>query len=270
MKMSWWGACGFLVGAGAAAGVAASARLAVRRYGITSKKLAKPVKLAVLSDLHSTAYGPGQRRLLSLMEAEWPDGVLLPGDMVDDKREEQDAWALLEALGRRYPCWYVTGNHEFRIPDVERVLSRIQSCGIHVLAGTAEKAVLAGQPLCIGGFDALEIEDDRWRQQLARCQAARTPEFFSILLSHRPNFVKEFSSCGYELVVCGHAHGGQWRIPGMLNGLYAPEQGLFPSYAGGLYGLGNCTMVVSRGLAQNFLPRIFNPPEVPVITLLPA
>lgn len=268
--MKWWGACGILMGAGAAAGVAASAHLAVRRYRFTSKKLTGPVKLAVLSDLHSTLYGKGQRQLLSLLEAEQPDGIFLPGDMVDDRAKEQGAWTLLEALGGRYPCWYVTGNHEFRIPDVERVLNRIQSCGIHVLAGMAEETILAGQPLCIGGFDALGIEDGRWRRQLARCQAGRTPGCYSILLSHRPNFVTEFSACGYELVVCGHAHGGQWRIPGVLNGLYAPEQGLFPDYAGGLYKLGNCTMVVSRGLARNFLPRIFNPPEVPIITLLPA
>ena len=43
----------------------------------------------------------------------------------------------------------------------------------------------------------------------------------------------------FDLVVCGHAHGGQVRIPGLLNGLYAPNQGFFPSHAGGFYRKGN-------------------------------
>ena len=72
-------------------------------------------------------------------------------------------------------------------------------------------------------------------------------------------------------MLAGHAHGGQVRIPGILNGLFSPGEGFFPKYAGGRYELeGGVTMIVSRGLAKSALPRVFNPPELAVIELLPA
>jgi predicted MPP superfamily phosphohydrolase len=70
------------------------------------------------------------------------------------------------------------------------------------------------------------------------------------------------------MVLSGHAHGGQVRIPFILNGLYAPHQGFFPKYAGGVYDHENYTHIVSRGSSFNpKLPRIFNPPEVVSITI---
>ena len=70
-------------------------------------------------------------------------------------------------------------------------------------------------------------------------------------------------------MLCGHAHGGQWRIPGILNGLYCPGEGLFPEYAGGLYEKDGTVMIVSRGLAKesNIVPRIFNRPELVIIDI---
>ena len=94
---------------------------------------------------------------------------------------------------------------------------------------------------------------------------------FSLLLSHRPEFTKLFSSLPINLILSGHTHGGQVRIPYLLNGLYAPNQGLFPKYAGGLYELDSSKrqyLVISRGLSLNYrLPRVFNPPEIVFITL---
>ena len=94
---------------------------------------------------------------------------------------------------------------------------------------------------------------------------------FSLLLSHRPEFIELFRSLPIDLILSGHTHGGQVRIPYLLNGLYAPNQGLFPTYAGGLYELDSSKrqyLVISRGLSLNYrLPRIFNPPEVVFITL---
>ena len=90
-----------------------------------------------------------------------------------------------------------------------------------------------------------------------------------MLLSHRPELVDIYRGSGFDLVVSGHAHGGQVRIPGLVNGLFAPCQGWFPQYAGGVYALGSTTLVVSRGLCRNELPRVFNRPELVVLTLSP-
>ena len=74
------------------------------------------------------------------------------------------------------------------------------------------------------------------------------------------------------VVLAGHAHGGQWRLPGLLNGLFAPDQGLFPTYAGGRYALGDTTLLVSRGLAREStrLPRFYNRPELVMVELRPG
>ncbi|MBR4319366.1 MAG: metallophosphoesterase, partial [Oscillospiraceae bacterium] len=92
---------------------------------------------------------------------------------------------------------------------------------------------------------------------------------YTILLSHRPELFPLYENCQFDLVLSGHAHGGQWRIPYLLNGLYAPNQGLFPEYAGGKYQSGQVTMLVSRGLAREStkLPRFYNRPELVVIDL---
>ena len=99
----------------AAVAVAAAAldvRLRTVTYMVTSSKVTAPVRLAVLSDLHSCVYGQGQRTLLSAVAGAEPDAVLMPGDIVDDNRPEEPAWTALEALAAAYPCFYVTGNHE--------------------------------------------------------------------------------------------------------------------------------------------------------------
>ena len=97
----------------------------------------------------------------------------------------------------------------------------------------------------------------------------KSDEDFSVLLFHRPENPEEYASLGFDLVLSGHAHGGQWRIPGILNGIYAPHQGFFPKYAGGRYEIENTVMIVSRGLAKesNAVPRIFNRPEIVVIDI---
>lgn len=116
---------------------------------------------------------------------------------------------------------------------------------------------------------------------------------FRILLSHRPEFIELFQSLPVDLILSGHTHGGQVRIPYLLNGLYAPNQGIFPRFAGGVYQLDSHAsqskapdtrhaiasipnpprkqyLIISRGLSFNYrLPRVFNPPEVVFITLAP-
>ena len=105
--------------------------------------------------------------------------------------------------------------------------------------------------------------------QLAQTMALTEAGTFTVLMAHRPELSDKYAAAGFDLVVSGHAHGGQVRIPGLLNGLYAPNQGLFPSYAGGEYRIGEMTLVVSRGLAREStrLPRVFNRPELVIIEL---
>ena len=93
-----------------------------------------------------------------------------------------------------------------------------------------------------------------------------------MLLCHFPEDIDYYRSFGkFDLILSGHAHGGQWRLPFSQNGLFSPGEGLFPKYSGGRFDFDDCTMIVSRGLARikTVIPRIFNNPELVVIDLLP-
>ena len=90
---------------------------------------------------------------------------------------------------------------------------------------------------------------------------------YTILLSHRPELFDIYVKSGVDLVLSGHAHGGQFRLP-FLGGLVAPNQGLFPEYDSGLYTSGNTNMIVSRGIGNSIIPiRFNNRPEVVLLEL---
>ena len=90
---------------------------------------------------------------------------------------------------------------------------------------------------------------------------------FSILLSHRPEVFNVYVDNKIDLVLTGHAHGGQIRIP-FIGGLIAPNQGIFPKYTSGVFEEDATTMIVSRGIGNSILPyRINNRPELVIVTL---
>lgn len=247
--------------------------LTVQTYAVESAKVKEPVRLVLVTDLHSCDYGDGQRELLDAVEAQDPDLVLLGGDIVDDGPEmpEERALFTVEALAEQWPTYYVTGNHEYRTGRADEIKERIAERGAVVLEGETALVTVAGQTLQICGVDDPAVGADVWQSQLEDVTAALEGDVCSILLSHRPERVSDYTGRGFDLVLSGHAHGGQWRIPGLVNGLVAPNQGLFPPYAGGVYDLEGTALVVSRGLAREStrIPRLFNPPEVVVVELVP-
>lgn len=243
--------------------------LCVRTYRITSAKLGKQTRGLFLSDLHGSLYGEGQRKLLSLIEEQEPDFVLLGGDMADEIMPEENTDLIMKALGERYPCYYVSGNHEFRKNRIRELKSRFRSYRIHVLEGSRDQIVINGNRISICGVDDAVIGNRVLKAQLARLRKTCSFEDFTILLAHRPELIRRYLETPYDLILAGHAHGGQWRIPGRINGLFAPHQGLFPRYAGGMYRFGDVRMVVGRGLTcdRPRIPRLFNPPELVVLEL---
>ena len=252
--------------------VALNDSLTTRLYEVRSEKVREPVRLVLLTDLHSCAYGAGQRKLLDAVEAQHPDLVLLGGDIVDDdpSLDEENAWTVVRALAERYPTFYVTGNHEFWGGRPEELKRRMEAYGATVLEGACETVIFQGQPLGICGVDDPAVGEESWEVQLDRAAAEADPDYFNILLTHRPERVDRYEGRGFDLVLAGHTHGGQWRIPGLLNGLLAPNQGFFPQYAGGRYQIGESALIISRGLAREStrIPRLFDPPEVVVVDVL--
>lgn len=237
----------------------------VRRYELDRDRITVPVNIMLISDLHSCWYGQNQRELMAAIDAENPDLIALAGDIFDDENSDEGAIALLSQIGAKYPCYYVIGNHEVYTGEADKLKALAAQTGVTVLSGETAYIDIKGQRISISGVDDPNVGRERWEYQLEQTDAQR--DGFSLLISHRPEFAEQYGNSGFDLVLCGHAHGGQWRIPGILNGLYAPGQGFFPKYAGGEYKLENSTMIVGRGLERNFIPRYFNPPELVVITV---
>lgn len=271
--------------------IALDSRMVVRYYEINTAKDISPVRIVLVTDLHSCFYGEGQKELIDAIDAQSPDLLLLGGDIFDDEIADTNTERFLSGIAGRYPCYYVTGNHECW-SGTERFqvkMSILKKYGVTILSGVCETIEAKGTMINLCGVDDpdsymvnFDLETDPqgyenarigkieiFNQQLDAVKAQAQKENLTILLSHRPEQFENYVSRAFDLVLCGHAHGGQWRIPGVLNGLYAPDQGLFPSYAGGRYEQNNTTMIVSRGLAREstFVPRIFNPPELVVITI---
>ena len=245
-----------------------SQKLTVREYVIRSDKIADEITIAHISDLHETAYGDAQSELVQAIDAMVPDVILMTGDMADEYRDVTPLEQLVEAIAGRYPCYYVTGNHESWTGRVEEYVAYFEQNGVRVLRGTGDRFMAGDTLLDIFGVDDPEVlTAEAWQAQLSACRTQADPDVFSILLSHRPERISDYG--GFDLVLSGHAHGGQVRIPLILNGLYAPAQGWFPKYAGGRYETSGGTMIVSRGLQINALPRIFNRPELVKIRIVP-
>ena len=254
--------------------------LTLRTYKIHTDKLDQKIRLMIITDLHSTIYGKEQASLINKIDENQPDVILLVGDIADDEVSHEGTKLLLSDIGSRYPCYYVSGNHEIWSGESDAIKSMIRSYGVTVLEGESNLLTVNGQLLQIHGVDDPDrfvnygtygqIVPSDWAEQFNTCQVMTEDTVYDILLSHRPELTDFYADSGFDLVLSGHAHGGQVRIPGILNGLYAPNQGLFPKYAGGLYELGTTSMVVSRGLCKNNLPRIFNPPELVIVDLLPT
>lgn len=251
--------------------LALDARLKTVFYSIETPKLTEPVRLVVLTDLHSCWYGEEQSTLLNALRRQEPDLVLLVGDIFEEGLSWDNAISTVSSLAADYPCYYVTGNHEYWTGQADYILDLMDSYGITTLSGTWETISINGQTLNLCGID----DPDSGRDTDSALEAL-TPAFdndaYTILLSHRPELIDTYLSYPFDLILSGHAHGGQWRIPGLLNGLLAPHQGLFPAYAGGRYDFDEATMIVSRGLAREstLIPRVFNRPELVIVDLTPA
>lgn len=243
--------------------------LKVVRYEVKSKKITNPVRIAFIADLHSCYYGEDQSELLNAVFDQNPDIVLFSGDIIDDVLPSKNALTVLLALSERYPCYYVSGNHEYWTEEIEIIKQAVIDCGVKVLEGTCETVTVNDQPVNICGIDDAEVGERMMFDQLKNAYKQSDKDLFTVLLAHRPAYIDTYLRYDFDLILSGHAHGGQWRIPLLINGIFAPDQGWFPKYAGGLYEFSETNFIISRGLSREStrVPRIFNRPELVIIDI---
>ncbi|MCP3897187.1 metallophosphoesterase [Moraxella sp.] len=261
--------------------IAIDDRLINQDYTANHVKAQHSVTVAIITDLHGCFYGDDQKEIITPLKNRRPDMILLGGDIYDDDLPPTNTDVLLRQLTSITPnVYYVNGNHELYLSASEyaKIEDKIKSYGIKILHGESAVLSIDGKPSNIhihGVSDPVFV--DKFNQDLHTVGKLASSDHINILLTHRPEHIDDYLQYPFDFVVSGHAHGGQWRIPHILNGLFAPDQGLFPKYAGGSYHFNNqkshshhTQFIVSRGLAKEstrFIPRIFNRPELVFLTI---
>lgn len=243
----------------------------ISRYVLHSGKVTSPVRIALVSDLHSCLYGENQSRLMAALDEAAPQVVALCGDFVNLHGSDRNSMTFLRQAAQKYPCCFCTGNHEFTKRYTTAFKASLRSMGIVVPEGDCYYTFVGDQRLLFCGVDDESCGKGIFLSQMAKAARGLEPDLFSVILLHRPNRAADVLSLGFDLMLSGHAHGGQWRIPGTGRGVFAPNQGLLPKYVDGLYDFSGHTLAVSRGLSKKprWAARFFNPPEITVIDILP-
>ena len=249
------------------------------KYTISSKSLPHSFsgfKIAHVSDLHNTEFGKDNLKLIQMLEEAEPDIIVITGDLIDSRHTDLDvSLNFVEKSGKIAPVYYVTGNHESRLDEYEKSEVRLKDVDVTVLRDEVHRFEKNGGEILIIGLD-----DPQFTPLSER--AGKTPSIintklknlksdsnaFTVLLSHRPELFETYAENDVDLVLSGHTHGGQFRIP-FIGAFLVPDQGLFPKYDAGLFMAGNTNMIVSRGLGNSIIPfRINCRPEIIMVTLV--
>mgnify|MGYP003304745281 CR=1 FL=1 len=231
-------------------------------------------RIAQVSDLHNATFGVDNGKLLDNLKACNPDVIVLTGDLVDSYRTDIDiSIAFTEKATQIAPTYFVTGNHESRISEYDVLIEKLEAAGVTVLNNEAVVLERDAETIMLLGVSDPSFQVDYLLGDAAPYMDSVVSELmqgakgYTVLLSHRPEFFDVYTTNNVDLVLTGHAHGGQFRLP-FVGGLVAPGQGLFPKYDAGLYVQNETNMIVSRGLGNSLFPfRINNRPEIIVVTL---
>lgn len=250
--------------------------LITTEYSIYNEKIPKSFneyKIAQISDFHNEKSDRIKNRLIEKLKIEKPDIIVITGDFVDSyKPDIKCSVDFLKKIKGIAPIYFVSGNHESRIKDYKLLKLRLKENGVIILNNKIVTLTKNNESINLLGIDdpkfltRYESKDDKVIESNIK-SLKYDEERYNILLSHRPEHIKTYSKANLDLVITGHAHGGQFRIP-YLGGLYAPNQGFLPVYDAGLYKYKNTNMIISRGIGNSSFPfRLNNKPELVIINL---
>lgn len=204
-----------------------------------------------------------------------PDIIVITGDLLDSgKKDAEQAVLVASGCAAIAPTYFITGNHEFWVEEelLAQLLQDLKEAGITVLDNRAVYLSAEGtegeEGIALLGLSDRDLTNETLRELTEEIAAEHgAEECIQILLAHEPQYINRYAACNVDLVLSGHAHGGQFRLPG-VGGFYAPDQGFWPEYTEGVHRVNDTTMVVSRGIGNSVFPlRLFNYPELVMVTL---
>ena len=251
--------------------------LEIYKYNVKSEDIPSEFdnfRIVQISDLHNAEFGENNEKLLLMLKQADADIIAITGDMIDSRNTDIDvAISFAQKAVNIAPVYYVNGNHESRVlGEYEKLKQGLTDAGVTILENSSADITIGDETITLIGINdptfRMELVDDTMEQNIAHQLVNVIPDNdnYKVLLAHRPEYFDVYAG-KVDLVLSGHAHGGQFRIP-FIGGLVAPGQGFFPEYYEGSHIKENTEMIVSRGIGNSIIPfRINNKPEIIVAEL---
>ena len=251
--------------------------LEIYKYNVKSEDIPSEFdnfRIVQISDLHNAEFGENNEKLLLMLKQADADIIAITGDMIDSRNTDIDvAISFAQKAVNIAPVYYVNGNHESRVlGEYEKLKQGLTDAGVTILENSSADITIGDEAITLIGINdptfRMELVDDTMEQNIAHQLEDMIPDNdnYKVLLAHRPEYFDVYAG-NVDLVLSGHAHGGQFRIP-FIGGLVAPGQGFFPEYYEGSHIKENTEMIVSRGIGNSIIPfRINNKPEIIVAEL---
>ena len=236
-------------------------------------------RIVQISDLHNAKFGKDNQKLVDRIRECEPDMIVLTGDLVDSNHTNVDrAVQFVDEIVKICPVYYVTGNHEYWLEasEYDELISGLADAGVVILDDQVVEVSRGDAKFRLVGLDDRSLSDGTLgtllndqagqKEETADNENSEKKEF-TVVLAHEPQYLAKYAGIGVDLVLSGHAHGGQFRLP-FVGGIVAPDQGFFPEYTAGEYYMNGTEMIVSRGLGNSVIPvRLFNYPEIVCVEL---
>lgn len=251
--------------------------LEIYKYNVKSEDIPSEFdnfRIVQISDLHNAEFGENNEKLLLMLKQADADIIAITGDMIDSRNTDIDvAISFAQKAVNIAPVYYVNGNHESRVlGEYEKLKQGLIDAGVTILENSSVDITVGDETITLVGINdptfCMEFVDDTMEQNIAHQLVNVIPDNdnYKVLLAHRPEYFDVYAG-NVDLVLSGHAHGGQFRIP-FIGGLVAPGQGFFPEYYEGSHIKEKTEMIVSRGIGNSIIPfRINNKPEIIVAEL---
>ena len=251
--------------------------LEIYKYNVKSEDIPSEFdnfRIVQISDLHNAEFGENNEKLLLMLKQADADIIAITGDMIDSRNTDIDvAISFAQKAVNIAPVYYVNGNHESRVlGEYEKLKQGLTDTGVTILENSSADITIGDEAITLIGINdptfCMEFVDDTMEQNIAHqlVNVISDNDNYKVLLAHRPEYFDVYAG-KVDLVLSGHAHGGQFRIP-FIGGLVAPGQGFFPEYYEGSHIKENTEMIVSRGIGNSIIPfRINNKPEIIVAEL---
>lgn len=243
-------------------------------------------RIVQISDLHNVKFGKNNQKLVYRIRECEPDMIVLTGDLVDSNHTNVDrAVQFVDEIVKICPVYYVTGNHEYWLEksEYDELMDGLVSAGVVILDNQVVEISRGDAKFRLVGLDDRSLADGTLEallsdESIRNNQAEQKEETadnedsgekeLTVVLAHEPQYLARYAGTGVDLVLSGHAHGGQFRLP-FVGGIVAPDQGFLPEYTAGEYYMNGTEMIVSRGLGNSVIPvRLFNYPEIVCVDLV--